>query len=122
MGVWSEVREVLERELVDGRELDWWRLAPRGAAERVSRFNDRQCEWLVRMVRDSEFEFSFGSYEESYGISHETARKDLVELADEWLVIGTRRDRRGFVFTVPSDLLLRLKWLGELELVDAAGS
>lgn len=116
MGVWAKVRKVLEEKLEDGKELKWELLMP--PAKRVrQRFNARQEELLKRMRDNPAFTFSLGSYREQHGITDTTTNKDIKELADEWMVVGTREGNRGYVFRPAEDLAERMERLDE-ELAD----
>lgn len=109
LGVWNDIRELLEAELPDGEDLEWARLQPAGASKR-GRFNRRQQAWLARMAKEPQLQFSYGDYQRLMGARGGSARSDLGALADEWLVIG-RYVQGKVVFSVPSDLQARLRVL-----------
>ena len=120
MGVWSKVREVLEEKLEDGRKFDWDLQTP--PARRARRcFNARQQELLQRMRENPAFTFSLRSYREWHRITDTTANKDIAELADEWMVVGTREGNRGYVFRPAEDLVERMKRLDERAVEDTKG-
>jgi transposase len=106
-GVWAKVKEVLTGELHDGADLDWSLAEASGR----SPFNRRQRQLLERMMDDPGFAFTFDSYREGNEVTQTTATKDLTELAESWLVIGTREGRQGFVFRPAADLAVRFKRL-----------
>lgn len=112
MGAWVAIREALEAKLEDGRELKWDLLAPQVLRTRFSH-NDRQADLLEVMKGDPTFSFSLKGYCERYGITDMTANKDITELADEWLVVGTREGKQGYVFRPARDLVVRMEQVNE---------
>lgn len=105
MGVWEKLKAFLTKELSDGPELDWTRVEARS----TRRFNGRQQKLLRKLLDDPDYTFTLKDYREEHGITGETIRKDIVDLASEWLVIGFREDGNRFVFRAPPDLSPRLK-------------
>lgn len=71
-------------------------------------FNHRQLALLGDALRAPDASYSLNAHAASYGVTHETARTDLLRLADRGL-LERRRQGRGFVFTPAPDLAQRLK-------------
>ncbi len=70
---------------------------------RSQAFNHRQLALLSYALREPEESFTFRAHAESHGVTHETARNDLLPLVERGLL--ARRTVRGrHVFTSPADL------------------
>jgi len=95
----SKVREVksVERVLRGGRQ-----------------FNHRQLALLSDALRSPDTAYTFAAHAKSNGVTHETARNDLLPLVDLGLLDRTRRGRR-FLFTASPDLSGRLEKIGANE-------
>ncbi len=74
-------------------------------------FNHRQLALLSDAVRHGDREYSFGMHASMHGVTHETARADLSQLAGDGLLLR-RRSGRGYRFVSPTDLVERLRSLG----------
>lgn len=66
-------------------------------------FNHRQLALLSNAIRNPETRYSFGTHAASHGVTHETARNDLLPLVERGLLIRRRVGRR-FLFYPPPDL------------------
>jgi Fic family protein len=75
-------------------------------------FNHRQTALLSGALRNADRVYTFNSHAQSHGVTHETARTDLRDLADRGL-LDTERSGRLYRFRPPSDLTQRLKALGD---------
>jgi Fic family protein len=73
-----------------------------------ARLNHRQLALLSHAVRNPGFEYTFHSHSSSHGVTHETARNDLVPLLEMGL-LERRRTGRQYLFTPSSELAQRLK-------------
>jgi Fic family protein len=71
-------------------------------------FNHRQLALLGNALRDPEASYSFKTHAATHSVTHETARNDLIPLADLGL-LEQRRQGRSFSFTPAADLADRLK-------------
>ena len=74
---------------------------------RAGEFNHRQLALLSEAVRNDDRRFSFSSHAAIHGVTHETARSDLLALSERGL-LDRRRVGRAYVFTPAADLPLRL--------------
>jgi Fic family protein len=74
-------------------------------------FNHRQLALLGYALRTPESFFTFQSHATSHGVTHETARNDLLPLVDGGL-LEQRRSGRRYVFRPAPDLTSRLKHVG----------
>jgi Fic family protein len=73
-----------------------------------TRFNHRQLALLGNALRDPEASYSFKTHAATHGVTHETARNDLIPLVDLGF-LDRRRQGRSFSFTSATDLADRLK-------------
>ncbi len=69
--------------------------------------NHRQLALLRHALRHSGFRYAVVSYQNSHGVSHQTARSDLQKLAGRGLLVAGKDGRRE-IFRVPQDLAQRL--------------
>lgn len=74
-------------------------------------FNQRQLALLGHALRDPDASYSFTAHAASHGVTHETARNDLIPLATSGL-LERRRQGRSFRFAPAPDLADRLKAAG----------
>lgn len=73
-----------------------------------SNFNHRQLALLGDALRTPDATYGFKTHAAAYGVTHETARSDLLPLVDCGF-LERRRQGRSYVFTPPPDLTQRLK-------------
>ena len=73
-----------------------------------SDFNHRQLALLGDALRTPGAAYSFQTHASEYGVTHETARNDLLPLVSRGF-LDRRKQGRRFVFTPPPDLAERLK-------------
>lgn len=73
--------------------------------------NHRQIALLSHAVRHPGHRYTFRSHQTSHRITYQTARTDLLVLAERALLVQTKSGRQ-FVFVAPTDLAERLKALG----------
>jgi hypothetical protein len=72
-----------------------------------SHFHHRQLALLGNAIRTPDASYTFQTHAASHGVTHETARNDLIPLVEMGL-LEQRRQGRRFIFTPPlnlSDLL-----------------
>lgn len=70
--------------------------------------NRRQRQLLAKAVRSADAEFTIDAHRASQGVTYQTARTDLLALAERgWLI--KHQDGRAFVFTPAPDLDRRLR-------------
>ncbi|MCW2995541.1 MAG: Fic family protein, partial [Conexibacter sp.] len=75
-------------------------------------FNHRQTALLSGALRNPDRVSTFTSHAKRHGVTHETARTDLRDLADRGL-LATERAGRLYRFRPAADLTARLKALGD---------
>jgi Fic family protein len=75
------------------------------------RFNHRQLALLSDALRHPERRYTFAGHAREHRVTHETARTDLSQLAQRELLLRTRHGR-GYRFSAPADIELRLRNLG----------
>jgi Fic family protein len=97
----GELHAYLERQIEDVREVE--RLL-----KSSSEFNHRQLSLLGDALRTPDSIYFFSTHAASHGVTHETARADLLALARRGLLIQQRHGRR-YSFVPPADLASRLK-------------
>jgi len=73
-------------------------------------FNHRQLALLGHAVRKPGQDYAFRSHAASHGVTHETARSDILPLVDLGLLTRARIGRR-YIFSAPPDLPERLEQL-----------
>ncbi|HYM55889.1 MAG TPA: Fic family protein, partial [Solirubrobacteraceae bacterium] len=71
-------------------------------------FNHRQLALLGNAIRTPDASYTFQTHAASHGVTHETARNDLIPLADMGF-LEQRRQGRRYSFTPPVDLSERLR-------------
>ena len=76
----------------------------------ASQFNHRQQAIIGHALRHPGSRYTVEGHRRSHGIVYETARRDLLELANAD-VLEMRRSGKAFVFTAPNDVLERAKRL-----------
>lgn len=86
----------LRRKLAEVRDIER-RLREAGE------FNHRQLALLSEAVRNDDRRFSFGSHAATHGVTHETARSDLLELFERGL-LERRKSGRTYIFTPAANL------------------
>jgi Fic family protein len=74
-------------------------------------FNHRQFALLANALRVPDAIYTFKTHAASHGVTHETARSDLLPLV-EMGFLEQRRQGRRYTFTPPADLAERLKASG----------
>lgn len=98
----AELHAYLDRKVKEIREVE--RLTSAGS----DRFNHRQLALLGHAIRTPGHGYTFNSHSASHGVTHETARNDLLPLVDEGL-LERRRVGRRYVFSAHPQLTERLK-------------
>ena len=74
----------------------------------ASGFNHRQQALIGHAIRHPGMRYSVEGHRRSHEIAYETARRDLIQLADA-KVLEMRKTGKAFVFTVPPDVAERAK-------------
>ena len=78
---------------------------------RSARFNHRQKALLAHAVRHPGARYLIRAHGRSHGVAYDTARTDLLELAD-FKLLSQRQEGRTYVFIAPEKLERRLAVLG----------
>lgn len=73
-------------------------------------FNHRQIGVVGESLRDLDRTYTFRSHSLEHGVTHETARHDLLQLQSRGL-LDRRKEGKRFVFSPPGDLATRLREL-----------
>lgn len=97
----EQLHDYLRTQIKDVREVE--RLL-KGS----NQFNHRQLALLANALRDPDAVYSFQTHAASHGVTHETARADLLPLVGMGFLTQRRQGRR-YVFIPPVDLASRLK-------------
>lgn len=97
----GELHDYLDEKIKDVRDVE--RLL-----KSSSNFNHRQLALLGNALRTPDNVYSFQTHAASHGVTHETARTDLLALAQRGFLIQQRKGRR-YSFSPPDDLATRLK-------------
>lgn len=104
----TAVREL--RDYIDRKSEDL-RLAAR-SLQGSERLNLRQQAVMAHAIRNPDTRYEILIHQSSQNISYQTARDDLVGLAEQGLLLAGKQGRK-FVFDVPADLQARLAMLAE---------
>ena len=96
----DELHDYLARKMAEVREVE---RAIKSSAE----FNPRQLALLGHALRNPETVYTFGSHQRSHGVAYQSARTDLLDLAERGLLVQRKLGRK-FVFDPAPDLAERL--------------
>lgn len=75
----------------------------------AGQLNHRQLALLKHALKHPNALYSIKEHQTSHHISYQTARMDLLKMADEMNLLRKRKAGKSFVFVVPSDLRERIK-------------
>jgi Fic family protein len=100
----EELHKYLRRKVAEVRNVEKL-LRGRGG------LNHRQTDLLSGALRDADRVYTFAAHAQRHGVTHETARTDLRDLADRGL-LDVEREGRLYRFRPAPDLMQRLKDLG----------
>ena len=95
------LHEYLDRKMNEIRTVE-------GLLKEAGQLNHRQMALLSHALRHPGTWYTFESHRRSHGVVYQTARTDLLGLADRGLLTSTRRGR-VYQFSAPSDLAERLQ-------------
>ena len=70
-------------------------------------FNHRQVEILLHAIKHPNHRYTFASHGKSHGIVYQTARADLLDLAERKMLESQKKGKQ-WIFIAPSDLSVRL--------------
>lgn len=90
----------LAKKMHEVREADTWL---KGSSALRSKLNHRQIALIQHALKHQYQTYTIRSHMISHNVTYETARSDLLRLADEGLLIKTMRDR-AYTFLVPENL------------------
>lgn len=99
----TELHQYLRRKMTEIRDVERLIKGTPG-------FNHRQLALLSDALRTADRTYTYGGHAGSHSVTHETARTDLSDLADQGLLQRQQIGRRYF-FTAPPDLGARLQRL-----------
>jgi len=81
--------------------------------DRSTRFrgelNFRQISFIKHAIENPRTVYTVQGYQNTHGIAYETARKDLMKMADKLNLLIKQKSGRAFVFIAPDDLEDRIK-------------
>lgn len=100
----AALHEYVDRKVSEQKETG--RLLATSATLR-GRFNHRQLALLDHAMRNTGEAYRVDAHQHSHGVVYQTARSDLLRLADLGLLEKTRQGN-AFVFFAPADLRIRL--------------
>ncbi len=101
----EQLHRYLDRKVAEVRSVERLIRGSRG-------FNHRQLALLGDALRNPDGIYTFGSHATSHGVTHETARTDLRDLAARG-VLDIQRAGRRYLFRPPEGLADRLQRLGD---------
>jgi len=97
----EQLHDYLRQKIKDVRDIE-------ALLKGSDQFNHRQLALLANALRVPDAVYAFQTHAASHGVTHETARADLLPLAQMGL-LDQRRQGHRYVFTPPPDLAARLK-------------
>ncbi len=110
----DELHAFLARRKKEQRDLERL-IAP--ASERGALLNYRQRAILAHAIRHSGASYRIREHQQTHGTTYQTARTDLIGLADLGL-LDQARQGKAFVFMAPANLKQRIRSLGGKESKD----
>jgi len=96
----AELEQYVERKAASAKEIE-------DALDQAPDLNHRQLKLLGHAIRHPGHQYTVHSHQTSHRIATNTARADLISLANRGLLIQTRMGRK-FVFIAPGDLGARI--------------
>ncbi|MEN8221538.1 MAG: Fic family protein [Pseudomonadota bacterium] len=75
----------------------------------AGKLNHRQLALLEHALKNPYATYTIQAHQKTYGISHQTARQDLLKMADNMQLLRQRKVGKSVIFVSPSDLKERLK-------------
>jgi Fic family protein len=97
----EQLHDYLKQKIKDVRDVE-------GLLKSSDQFNHRQFALLANALRAPDALYTFQTHAGSHGVTHETARADLLPLA-EMGFLEQRRQGRRYAFTPAADLAERLR-------------
>jgi len=97
----EQLHDYLQRQIKDVRDVE-------SLLKGSDQFNHRQFALLANALRVPDAIYTFQTHATSHGVTHETARADLLPLV-EMGFLEQRRQGRRYAFAPPRDLAKRLK-------------
>ena len=97
----EQLHDYLRQKITDVRDVE-------ALLKDSDQFNHRQFALLANALRVPDAMYTFQTHATSHGVTHETARADLLPLA-EMGFLERRRQGRRYTFTPPADLPKRLR-------------
>jgi Fic family protein len=97
----EQLHDYLRQKIKDVRDVE-------EMLKNSSQFNHRQFALLANALRVPDATYTFQTHAASHGVTHETARTDLLALV-EMGFLEQRRQGRRYTFTPPTDLAEQLK-------------
>jgi len=97
----EQLHDYLRQKIEDVRDVE-------ALLKGSDRFNHRQFALLANALRVPDALYTFQTHASSHGVTHETARADLIPLV-EMGFLEQRRQGRRYTFSPPTDLPKRLK-------------
>jgi Fic family protein len=97
----EHLHDYLRQKIKDVRDVE-------GLLKGSDQFNHRQFALLANALRVPDAIYTFQTHAASHGVTHETARADLLPLVQKGF-LTQRREGRRYTFTPPVDLATRLK-------------
>ncbi len=97
----EQLHDYLRQKIKDVRDLE-------AVLKGSDRFNHRQLALMANALRVPDATYTFQGHAASHGVTHETARADLLPLVEMGFLVQRRQGRR-YTFAPPADLEKRLK-------------
>jgi Fic family protein len=76
--------------------------------ELSNQLNVRQLSLIRHAIKSPGYVYTINEHRNYHDIAYETARKDLINLADEFKLLAKVKEGKSFIFIAPSDLINRI--------------
>lgn len=107
----DEFRTYIAEKTAELRKVD--KILPQNTNLKT-RLNPRQYSLLIHALKHPDFVYKIAEHRRIHGVAYDTARKDLLELADSLGLLQKQISGKSFTFTLPSDLRERIKAAGDM--------
>ncbi|MFO7750698.1 MAG: Fic family protein [Desulfobacteraceae bacterium] len=102
----SELHDYLQEKM---QEIKSAEILLSGTKKLRKKLNIRQTAVLKHALSHPNHIYTINKHQNSHGIAYETARKDLMQMSEDFSFLKKLKDGRAFVFMAPSDLKERIE-------------
>ncbi|QPJ64603.1 MAG: Fic family protein [Candidatus Nitrohelix vancouverensis] len=98
--------EYLKKET---EEIEQARKELEGKKHLAQRMNHRQINLLKHALKNPRYAYTVYGHQNTHGIAYETARKDLMEMADTYKMLVKKKKAHSYLFEAPANLRERIQ-------------